>query len=155
MLNSSGQLVNKWDVRFLSVAALVSSWSKDPRTQVGACITKGKKLISVGYNGFPLQLADTPERLVDREKKNNLVVHAENNAILAAQGVDTQGATLYVFGQYPCHRCAITCILPSGIERVVVGYDINHTSECVNKELSESILNEAGIQVVEVYCPKP
>ena len=110
----SGQ---KWDNRFLDMAKLVSTWSKDPSTKVGAVIVDpSNRLVSVGYNGFPKHVTDN-ERLLDREKKYDIIVHAEVNAILFANK-KVNGCTLYTWPFQPCPRCA-GLIIQSGISRVV------------------------------------
>ena len=78
------------------MAKLVASWSKDPSVQVGAVIVKGKKVVGIGYNGFPKGVHDFSDRLMNRELKLELVVHAEVNACLDA-GKDAEGGTLYVW----------------------------------------------------------
>ena len=106
-----------WDNRFLDMAKLVSTWSKDPSTKVGAVIVDSShRLISVGYNGFPQHITDN-ERLLDREKKYDIIVHAEVNAILFANK-KVNGCTLYTWPFQPCPRCA-GLIIQSGISRVV------------------------------------
>lgn len=106
-----------WDNRFLDMAKLVSTWSKDPSTKVGAVIVDSShRLISVGYNGFPQHITDN-ERLLDREKKYDIIVHAEVNAILFANK-KVNGCTIYTWPFQPCPRCA-GLIIQSGISRVV------------------------------------
>jgi dCMP deaminase len=124
----------KWDVRWLEDAAHVARKSKDPSTKVGAVIVRpngdgpGDK-IAEGWNGFPRGIADTGERLTDRDMKLKLVVHAEQNAILNAGriGVSCLGAYLYVvatdksgkvWGGPPCTRCTVETI-QSGIIQVI------------------------------------
>ena len=87
--------VAKWDTRFLSLAAHISGWSKDPSSQVGAVITDGNRIVSLGYNGFAAGVHDTTERLVDRATKLNLTIHAEENAMNFAKR-DLPGCTAYV-----------------------------------------------------------
>lgn len=107
----------KWDLRFLELAKLIGSWSKDPSTQVGAVIVdENKRIISVGYNGFPQGVNDD-ERLNDRNTKYNIIVHGEINAILFANK-SVRGCTLYTIPFEPCPRCA-GLIIQSGIKRVV------------------------------------
>jgi len=75
-----------WHLRFLDLAKHISNWSKDPSTKVGAVIfDSDKRIISVGYNGFPKNISDDPEKYLNREIKYQMVVHAEINAILFAQ----------------------------------------------------------------------
>ncbi|MCG7944016.1 MAG: dCMP deaminase family protein, partial [Candidatus Thiodiazotropha taylori] len=96
--------MTKWDTRFLGLAAYISAWSKDPSSQVGAVITDGNRIISLGYNGFAAGVEDKPERLTNRNCKLNLTIHAEENAmIFAKRGLN--GCTVYVTHP-PCPRCA-------------------------------------------------
>lgn len=107
----------KWDVRFVDLAKHISSWSKDPSTKVGAVITLDKKIISVGYNGFPIGIKDDEERLNDRNMKYRLIVHAEMNAVLTANH-PIAGSTLYLWPICPCESC-MKMIIQSGIKRIV------------------------------------
>ena len=107
-----------WEHRFIELAQLVSSWSKDPSTQCGAVIVDQKKrVVSVGFNGFPQGIEDYPSRLDDREIKYDLVLHAEVNALLFAKK-DLTGCTLFVYPMPPCIRCAVQ-IIQSGITEVI------------------------------------
>jgi dCMP deaminase len=108
----------KWDKRFLDLAKLCGSWSKDPSTQVGAVIVDGNnRIVSIGFNGFPQGVEDSEERLVDRETKYDIIVHAEANALMFANK-SVEGCTLYTWPFQPCSRCA-GLIIQSGITRVV------------------------------------
>lgn len=110
------------DQRFLEITKQVSTWSKDPRTKVGAVLVGHKdQIISQGFNGLPRKIEDTEERLNNRELKNKLVIHAEMNAIFNAifNGASTENATLYVSGLPCCHDCA-KGIIQTGITRVVM-----------------------------------
>jgi len=106
----------KWDTRFLGLAAHVSSWSKDPSSQVGAVITDGNRIISLGYNGFAAGVVDSPERLENRDCKLNLTIHAEENAMIFAKR-DLRGCTVYVTHP-PCPRCA-SKLIQDEIKRIV------------------------------------
>jgi len=76
----------RWHKRFLEMAKLISTWSKDPSTQCGAVIIDAKKrVISMGFNGFPSGTSDDPDLYQNREKKYKRVIHAEKNAILFAK----------------------------------------------------------------------
>jgi dCMP deaminase len=111
-------MMNKWDTRFLDLAALVASWSKDPSTKVGAVIVRPDRTVaSLGYNGFPRGVADTESRYEDRETKYQLVVHAEANAIISA-GESVKGMTMYGT-LFPCCDCA-KLIIQAGIQTLVV-----------------------------------
>lgn len=109
--------LDMWDARFLRTAQFVSMWSKDPSTKCGAVITRGKRIVSVGYNGLPRGLEDKNERLSDRAVKYEMVVHAEINAILFARQ-DLAGCNLYTWPIPPCARC-MSIIIQTGIGRIV------------------------------------
>ena len=111
--------LDHWDHRFLALAEFISKWSKDPSTQVGAVIThtKSRRIVSTGFNGFPAGVEDAPARLFDRSTKYEMIVHAEQNALMFA-GSRTEGCTLYVVPLAPCARCA-ALIIQAGIVRVV------------------------------------
>lgn len=98
-----------WDQRFIEMASLVASWSKDPGAKVGAVIVDDKKrIVSVGFNGFPSGVNDDEEVLANREIKLMRTIHAEENAILFAQR-DLTGCSLYV-NYPPCANCAAKII---------------------------------------------
>src|SRR6056297_1170266 len=106
-----------WDKRFIDMAELISTWSKDPSTQCGAVLTQGKNIISLGYNGFPKGTDDAKEIYNDRERKYKRVIHAEQNAILHSKE-SLVGATCYVWPIPPCSNCA-ALLIQVGIKRVV------------------------------------
>ncbi len=112
---------DKWDLRFLWMAGLVSEWSKDPSTKCGAVIVRpDKSIASTGFNGFPRGCDDSPEKYDNRELKYSRVIHAELNAIIQAAEPLT-GYTMYTYppGFGPsCDRCSAH-IIQSGIARVV------------------------------------
>lgn len=106
----------------MGIAALSAKRSKDPNTQVGACIVNdGNKIMSVGYNGFPKGCNDDLfpwERSGDElETKYPYVCHAELNAILNNRGANLEGCRIYVT-LFPCNECA-KAIIQSGIKEVV------------------------------------
>lgn len=125
-----------WGDRYIHLAKEISTWSKDPSTQVGAVVIGNNgEVLSQGYNGFPRGIKDTPQRLKDREKKYNLVVHAEMNAIYNASlnGVSLKGSTLYVYGLPICNECA-KGVIQVGIDKVIATRPADY-----NKEWDESI----------------
>lgn len=139
--------MEEWDERFLGLAKYVSTWSKDPFTKVGAVIVDGdKRIVSIGYNGFPKEV-DDDERLYDRDLKNDIVVHAEMNAMMFANR-SLANCTLYTYPFMPCHRCAGP-IIQSGIE-CVVSYTNENERYKDSFALSRDILTEAGVGV-ELY----
>lgn len=125
-----------WGDRYISLAKEISTWSKDPSTKVGAVVIGNNgEVLSQGYNGFPRSIKDTPQRLKDRGKKYNLVVHAEMNAIYNASlnGVSLKGSTLYVYGLPICNECA-KGVIQVGIDKVIATRPADY-----NKEWDESI----------------
>lgn len=141
-MNSQNSI--KWDKRFLELASMVGSWSKDPSTKVGCVITNDNRFISLGYNGFPSKIVDD-SRLLDREEKYKIVIHAERNAILFAQR-DLTNCTIYTIPFMPCSSCA-SLIIQAGISRVVSYKDIPERWKD-SFELSKQLFIEAGIEVV-------
>ena len=104
--------VISWDEFFMRVAFAAKLRSKDPNTQVGACIADtDHRILSVGYNGTPHAITDEAFPWGDSDDplndKHSYVIHAEANAILNFRGSlkDMQGATVYVT-LFPCHECA-------------------------------------------------
>jgi dCMP deaminase len=141
-----------WDSRFLELARLVSTWSKDPSTQVGAVITHGKFVVSLGFNGHPKGVNDTANRLENREVKYRTIIHAEMNAILTAKR-DLEGCTIYVWPFMPCSQCG-AAIVQAGIKRVVAPRAENDRWAESFRFTSE-IFAEAGVEMVERDLPAP
>ena len=111
-----------WDQYFMGVALLAAMRSKDPNTQVGACIVdRANHILSTGYNGFPNGCSDDEfpwgREGTMLESKYPFVVHAELNAILNARGKDLTGSRIYV-ALFPCNECA-KAIIQSGVAEVV------------------------------------
>ena len=109
-----------WDEYFMGVALLAAKRSKDPNTQVGACIVDENNIIlSTGYNGFPTGCSDDeyPWSRTGEETKYPFVVHAELNTILNANGKNLRGSRLYV-SLFPCNECA-KAIIQSGIKEII------------------------------------
>lgn len=115
-----------WDEYFMGVAQLSGLRSKDPNSQVGACIvSRDNKILSMGYNGFPLGCSDD-EFPWDREgdfleTKYAFVTHSELNAILNYRGGSLDGTKLYV-SLFPCNECA-KAIIQAGIKTVIYASD--------------------------------
>lgn len=111
---------DKWNVRFMQMAQLISTWSKDQSTKVGCVIVSPEKaILSMGYNGFPRGVDDKPAYRQERPTKYEFVVHAEENAILNAgrNGTRLNGGILYVT-MPPCTRCAGS-IIQAGIKEII------------------------------------
>ena len=133
--------MNKWDSRFLDLAKLIATWSKDSSTKVGSAIVDQKnRVVSLGFNGYARGVHDSPH---DRDKKLRLTIHAEENSLLFAKQ-DLEGYTLYVT-HHPCARCAAK-IIQAGISRVVVG---GHMHEKWAEETVEASLmfDSVGVEV--------
>ena len=138
---------SKWDVRFMKMARLVSTWSKDPSTKCGAVIVKDKRVISVGFNGFPQYVEDNIAFYNDREEKYRRVIHAEVNAILFAKR-ELSGCTIYVYPMPPCSNCT-SLIIQSGIEKIVT---VKPTKDQLkrwgtNFETAQDMIIEAEIEI--------
>ncbi len=133
-----------WEEYFMGVALLAAQRSKDPSTQVGACIVSEDNIIlSTGYNGFPCGCSDDgfPWERTGEDTKYPYVVHAELNAILNANGKSLRGARLYV-ALFPCNECA-KAIIQSGIREVIYLSDkYAHTPSTV---ASKRMLDAAGV----------
>lgn len=137
-----------WDDYFMSVALLSGKRSKDPNTQVGACIVNKNNVIeSIGYNGLPKGCSDD-EFPWEKEgemlnTKYTFVVHAELNAILNAKGKDLSGCKIYV-ALFPCNECA-KAIIQSGISEVVYLSDKYANTDSV--KASKMMFKCAGVEL--------
>lgn len=137
-----------WDDYFMSVALLSGKRSKDPNTQVGACIVNKNNVIeSIGYNGLPKGCSDD-EFPWEKEgemlnTKYPFVVHAELNAILNAKGRDLSGCKIYV-ALFPCNECA-KAIIQSGISEVVYLSDKYSNTDSV--KASKMMFKCAGVEL--------
>jgi len=139
-------ILKKWNMRFLEMAKMVGSWSKDPSTQVGAVIVDDdRRVISLGYNGFPKGVADN-NRLEDRKEKYKMIVHAERNALLFAN-VSVKDATIFTYPFMPCPVCT-GMIIQSGIQRVV-SLQTDNPRWQEDFEISRKMLDEAEVGLVE------
>jgi dCMP deaminase len=135
---------DKWDFRFLDLAKFISNWSKDPSTKVGAVIVDSdNRVISLGYNGFPVGVNDDM-RLENRDIKYSMIVHGEMNAILFANS-KLNGTTLYTYPFMPCPKCA-SMIIQAGIKRVV---SYNNIPDRWSKDfqLTQTIFTESNIEL--------
>jgi dCMP deaminase len=138
-----------WDHRFLDLAKLVASWSKDPSTQVGAVIVDDKnRIVSLGFNGFPKNITDD-NRLDNRQMKYNIVVHAECNAIMFANK-NLENCTIYTHPFQPCSKCA-GMIIQSGIKRVVtLPLSKEHSRWSEDFEIAQHLLLESNTELTYI-----
>jgi len=148
----------KWHRRFLDVARLVATWSKDPSTKTG-CVVVDQigNIVSTGYNGFARGVQDTEERYNDRPTKYLFVVHCDTNAIYSAarRGVSLHGCTMYLTGP-PCNEC-MKGIVQAGITRVVWPEDNPFEKDPATQarwkdsiEVTNAMAREAGVEFVRV-----
>jgi len=140
-----------WDEYFMGVAILSGMRSKDPNTQVGACIvSEDHKILSMGYNGFPIGCSDDEfpwcREGEPLENKYFYTTHSELNAILNYRGGSLEGSTIYVT-LFPCNECA-KAIIQSGIKRVV--YDSDKYEKTPATIASKRMLKASGV-VLEKY----
>lgn len=151
--------VISWDQYFMGVAKLSAFRSKDPNTQVGACIvTPDNKIVGVGYNGLPWGCEDTDFPWDNREgemydTKYPYVVHAELNAILNSIQ-KLQGCRIYV-SLFPCHEC-VKAIIQSGIKEII--YEDDKYNDTPSDRAAKRMLDAAGvtykkIPVFEIQIP--
>jgi|SRR5690554_5704677 len=145
-----------WDEYFMGVALLSAQRSKDPNTQVGACIVNpDRKIVGVGYNGFPSGCSDD-ELPWEREgayleTKYPYVCHAELNAILNSISLNLKGCSIYV-ALFPCNECA-KAIIQSGIKEIVYLSDKYDGTD--NVIASKRMLNQAGVQLRKLNLNRP
>ena len=134
-----------WDEYFMGIAMLAVKRSKDPSTQVGACIvSQDNIIISTGYNGMPKGCSDDefPWGRDGDDNKYPYVVHAELNAILNANGRDLRGSRVYV-ALFPCNECA-KAIIQSGVKEVV--YLSDKYKDTMGNLASKRMLTAAGVK---------
>lgn len=141
-----------WDEYFMGVAILAAQRSKDPNTQVGACIvSQDNKILSIGYNGMPLGCRDDEYawgRNPEEDNKYFYIVHSELNAILNYRGGSLEGSKIYVT-LFPCNECA-KAIIQCGIKEVIYWQDFYKDTKEV--QASKRMLRSAGVTVTE-YIP--
>lgn len=132
--------MSNWSSRFMDMAHLVSTWSKDPSTQVGAVITDDKhRIISVGFNGEPRGVLEP----LTRERKLLRTIHAEQNA-MAFAGRDLTGCRIYITHP-PCAQCA-AMIVQRGL--AIVCYDVRDLNNGYLERWKDS-LDEANLMLHE------
>jgi dCMP deaminase len=141
-----------WDEYFMGVALLSAKRSKDPSTQVGACIVNEKnKIVGAGYNGLPMGCEDDEfpwEKQGDfLNTKYPYICHAELNAILNNIGMDLKGCKIYT-ALFPCNECA-KAIIQSGINEVIFlsdKYDGTDTAKASKHMLDKALVSYRKVQ---------
>ena len=138
-----------WDEYFMGIAMLAAKRSKDPNTQVGACIvSRDNIIISTGYNGMPKGCSDDefPWDREGAETKYPYVVHAELNAILNANGRELRNSRIYV-ALFPCNECA-KAIIQSGVKEVI--YLSDKYADTMGNLASKRMLGAAGVNYIRM-----
>ena len=136
-----------WDEYFMGIALISAERSKDPNSQVGACIVdEGNKIISMGYNGAPIGYDDDKDMTWEREgdfldTKYAYVCHSELNAILNSK-TSVKGCTLYVT-LFPCNECA-KALIQAGIKKVV--YLSDKYDKTPSNIASKKMLDICGVE---------
>jgi dCMP deaminase len=135
----------------MRLAREISTWSKDPSSKIGAVIVNDdRRILATGYNGFPRGIADTEDRLNNREEKYHRIVHGEMNCLMNAlyNGVSVKDSTLYVWGLPVCVDCTKS-VIQSGVKRVVITYpEMAPERWFVQwKEKSRPMYDEAGVSL--------
>jgi dCMP deaminase len=144
-----------WDEYFMGVALISAQRSKDPNTQVGACIVSNqKKIVGTGYNGLPVGCNDDDFPWGKEgdflNTKYPYVCHAELNAILNNIGMDLTGCKIYVT-LFPCHECA-KAIVQAGINEVIYLSDKYNNTD--SNTASKHILTNANVTTRAVQSNK-
>ncbi|MEB3319342.1 MAG: dCMP deaminase family protein [Cyanobium sp.] len=137
-----------WDQRFLYLAASVAAWSKDPSTKVGAVAVRQRRVLATGYNGLPAGMVDSAERLLNRDVRLALTIHAELNLVTfaARHGVCLEGATVYTYPLLPCSNCA-TSLIQVGIAKVVSPDFVMPMRWQTSIEQARTAFTEAGVAI--------
>lgn len=137
-----------WSDRFLQLARLVASWSKDPRTQVGAVAVLDKRTRETGYNGLPQRVLDLPERMQPPEKYI-WTAHAEENLVATAARARLEGTTVYV--THPCCAPCARMLIQAGVARVCIGAGEtvmqNDPERQKGFEAAMTMFRESGVEV--------
>lgn len=140
-----------WDEYFMGVALLSGKRSKDPSTQVGACIVNAlNKIVGVGYNGLPIGCSDDEFPWQQQgdflDTKYPYICHAELNAILNNIGISLQGCKIYT-ALFPCNECT-KAIIQAGITEVIYLSDKYGTKD--QFIASRILLEKAGVGIRKV-----
>jgi dCMP deaminase len=142
-------MIDKWDERFMAMAVMVGTWSKDRSRGVGCVIVGGKREVrAIGYNGFPRGIDDTDDLRHERPAKYLWTEHAERNAIYNAAriGVRLEGCTAYV-PWFPCTDCARSLIQAGINELVAYEPDFDDPKWGDDFQIARRMLYEAKVAV--------
>ena len=141
--------MTNWDLKFIELSNLVSTWSKDTNSKVGAVIVDDDNLVlSMGYNGFPRGCDDSIESRYEKPIKYLYTEHAERNALYhaARHGVSLKDCTIYVT-MFCCSDCA-RGIIQSGIKKVVAPIpDVDHPKWGIHFKAAIQMLEESNVEI--------
>jgi dCMP deaminase len=141
---------SKWQARFIDLAEEISTWSKDSSSRVGAVIVRPDRTIaSIGFNGFPRGVEDSPDRIANRDTKLLFTIHAEMNAILSAKE-PLKDYSIFVWPFQPCAHCAAS-IIQSGIKEVYCPFNAHLDSYerwAESFKAALQMFDEAGVTVI-------
>lgn len=141
-------MLRKWDMRMWGMAMLISTWSKDPSTKVGAVIMDMKhRVVSTGFNGYARGVKDCEDEKRNAEIRNLKTIHAEINAITFANQ-DLSDCSIFVYPSHPCTNCA-AIIIQSGISRVITAKPSVESSRWArDMKLASFMLSQASVEVI-------
>lgn len=150
------QIPRDWHQRFLYEAAAKAAWSKDPSTRVGAVAVRDRHIIATGYNGFPMGVNDSLDRLNNRELRLAMTVHAEANLIAdaARRGACLSASTVYVYPLMTCGPCAAK-LVQAGIVKVIVPELVEPQRWKSSFDIAREIFMEAGVAVERIPLEGP
>lgn len=134
-----------WDKRFILLARHIGGWSKDDKKVGAVIVNTERRVVGLGFNGFPPGILDSPQRFKDKTTKRMLSTHAELNAILNATTAKLGDCTLYVT-RAPCHECAKP-IIAKGLFRVVAPFPDRSLGWGASQLDAADMLAEAHIRV--------
>lgn len=139
-----------WAEYFMGIALFSANRSKDPSTQVGACIvSENNKILSIGYNGAPIGYDDETMNWSREgnflDTKYPYVCHAELNAILNFRGTTLENSKIYV-DLFPCNECA-KAIIQSGIKKVIYLSDKYKDTDEV--KAAKQIFDKCGVEYIQ------
>lgn len=138
-------MLTAWDKRYICMAELISTWTKDKSRGVGAVIVNGKnRVVSIGFNGFPTGIKDDIEERHLKPIKYKFTEHAERNAIYNTTS-SLNGCKIYVT-LFPCPDCA-RAIIQTGIVEVVCPYINELDNWCDDFKISKEMFEEVSIYV--------
>lgn len=130
----------KWDIRFMQLARMVATWSKDPNHQVGAVIVDtDRHILGLGYNGPPKY---TMDKGLSKQQKQFRSLHAELNAILNCKENPSSGS-IYIYPYAPCAQCT-AALLQKGIKKIYYNSQTILSSWRASQAEAVEMINEAG-----------